>query len=313
MKILLISPNYFNLTQSISNELRNQGHELHLIFDRPYSRHIFFALSKKFPSLFNFFLRSYFLKKIKKKKFDLTLVITGDSLDSYVLRQIKSISNKMTLYLWDSLKNKAYIKNKLSFYDKVYSFDSQDTKKYKLNFLPLFFQKNISGNKKSLYDVSFIGTIHSSRLKILNDFVNEFSDKKKIYLYLYIKARWVKYYFLIFNKNLHPLITKNFFYQPLPASEYNLALKQSETVLDIHHPDQSGLTFRFMNALGMGKKIITTNFNIMEYDFYSPNNFYIYNRDSRALDNFIKSKINKKHLACIKKYEISNWIQTLIK
>ena len=38
--------------------------------------------------------------------------------------------------------------------------------------------------------------------------------------------------------------------------------KESEVILDINHPGQNGLTMRTFEALGAGKKLITTNTEI---------------------------------------------------
>ncbi|MEK5777604.1 lipopolysaccharide biosynthesis protein, partial [Acinetobacter nosocomialis] len=59
---------------------------------------------------------------------------------------------------------------------------------------------------------------------------------------------------------------------------------KSNIILDISHPGQSGLTMRTFEAIGAGKKLITTNTNIKEYPFYNANNIFIISRDELVLE-----------------------------
>ena len=45
-------------------------------------------------------------------------------------------------------------------------------------------------------------------------------------------------------------------------------VRSSRAVLDIQHFKQTGLTMRTLETLGAGKKLITTNPDVKEYDFY---------------------------------------------
>ncbi|MFH4210110.1 lipopolysaccharide biosynthesis protein, partial [Acinetobacter baumannii] len=59
---------------------------------------------------------------------------------------------------------------------------------------------------------------------------------------------------------------------------------KSNVILDISHPGQSGLTMRTFEAIGAGKKLITTNLNIKEYPFYNSDNIFIISRDKLVLE-----------------------------
>jgi hypothetical protein len=52
----------------------------------------------------------------------------------------------------------------------------------------------------------------------------------------------------------------------------------SNVILDIHHRNQSGLTIRTIEAIGLEKKIVTTNREIANYDFDDERNIFILDR-----------------------------------
>ena len=78
----------------------------------------------------------------------------------------------------------------------------------------------------------------------------------------------------------------------LPSEQLTAKLKQSKTVVDIQHPKQSGLTMRTIEMLGANKKMITTNADIQNYDFYHPNNICIVDRNNVVVPpEFIKDRM----------------------
>ena len=72
--------------------------------------------------------------------------------------------------------------------------------------------------------------------------------------------------------------------EPLPTQTVRKIYDTSRCVLDVEHGKQRGLTIRTIEMLGMGKKVITTNALIAQYDFYNPQNFFILDRENPVLD-----------------------------
>src|SRR5690606_2744456 len=52
-------------------------------------------------------------------------------------------------------------------------------------------------------------------------------------------------------------------------------IENSSVLLDIQKENQEGLSFRVFEALGYEKKLITTNKDIVNYDFYNPQNILV--------------------------------------
>src|SRR5690606_40375642 len=51
---------------------------------------------------------------------------------------------------------------------------------------------------------------------------------------------------------------------------------KANILIDIQNPVHQGLSFRIFEGIGYNKKVITTNSNVVNYDFYQPENFLIW-------------------------------------
>ena len=84
----------------------------------------------------------------------------------------------------------------------------------------------------------------------------------------------------------------------------------SSILLDIQKENQEGLSFRVFEALGYEKKLITTNKDIVNYDFYNPNNILIIDRENPHIPKtFLNTSYSTVSENIIKKYRRESWIQ----
>ena len=61
------------------------------------------------------------------------------------------------------------------------------------------------------------------------------------------------------------------------------------------------------------KKIITTNKNVLNYDFYREENIYYYDGEKIDFDNiFFKSDYVELDEELLKKYSLDNWLEKQI-
>ena len=76
---------------------------------------------------------------------------------------------------------------------------------------------------------------------------------------------------------------------------------------------QEGLTLRVLEALFYSKKLITNNKNIKKYDFYNPNNIFIWGvDDEKNLLNFINSDYITIEENILNRYSYDSWINRFI-
>lgn len=238
--------------------------------------------------------------------YDEIFVIKGNRLSILDMKVLKGNNPKalFKLYQWDSLKRFDGDKKILALFDRVYSFDRIDCQKHSFTFVPLFFRNKINRKNNYKYDVSFVGWLHFNRLELLTKMSVELAKVKRtynFYLFTGIKS-WFLLNILRGIKFIHR--------KTLNYSGYLQILNDSDAILDFHHPDQDGLTMRTIEALGANRKIITTNSDVKNYDFYKYNNIYILKDDSKVEDiiDFISQEFSEMPHELINKYSMDYWL-----
>lgn len=284
-KILIIAPEFFDYDFDIEKELRRRGADIYRLLDRPFQNIIFKLLCNLCPNIISYFLIPYYYLKIRKfkKSVDFIYVINGQTLHRFFLKYIKELYNPklMILYMWDSMENRPNALRCLSFYDRVLSFDPKSCREYSMEFRPLFFVPKHREKAKFdyKYDLAFVGTAHSDRYEIMSALKKSNSDKQ-IYSYLFLQSKIV--YLIrryIFSKYKGATI-RDFYYVPLKQSEVREIISDSYILLDIEHQRQKGLTIRCIDYINHNKKIITTNEEIKNYDFYLTGNILVIDRQN---------------------------------
>jgi hypothetical protein len=99
----------------------------------------------------------------------------------------------------------------------------------------------------------------------------------------------------------------------MPLSEVNDYINRSKVLLDINRLGQIGLTFRVFESLGLEKKLITTNADIKNYDFYNPNNILIIDEKNPVIPAaFFENEYEKIPESILQKYTLKGWTKTVI-
>ncbi|MEG6585028.1 hypothetical protein [Dendrosporobacter sp. 1207_IL3150] len=318
-RILFFSPRFFGYEMEVKKKLELMGNMVDFFDERPSNT----VLSKALLRINNKFLvqaiNTYYeeiIRKVRDKQYDYIFFIKGESVTSEILKRIRTIFNKakMILYLWDSIENIKNIDEKIQYFDDVFTFDLHDAKKFKdLKFRPLFYidEYKYQNSNNLAYDCCFIGTIHSDRYALIENIKHDLEAKGlSAFFYMFIPAKQLYYYLKIFNSSFRHTKSSDFNFKPLSFQEIKNTILLSKTVLDIQHPKQSGLTMRTIEMLGMRKKLITTNPNIKDYDFFNPNNILLVDRESPKIEcSFINGKYEKIDETIYDKYSLEFWIK----
>lgn len=98
----------------------------------------------------------------------------------------------------------------------------------------------------------------------------------------------------------------------MPYDQYIKLVYQSRVILDIVGTENYGLTYRPLEALFSGKKLLTNYEEIQEYDFYNKNNIFIYQDSLDGLGDFLKQPFIKIDESIINNYTIEAWIKRFI-
>ena len=319
-KILFFAPAFFNYEKMIADKMREMGAEVDMYDVRSVSSAFHRALLKIHPAIFHAHSKRYYQSIIEQnrgKNYDYILIIKCDMTPIGILKQFRREfpGAKICLYLYDSIKNIPRIRAKFPYFDALHSFDSKDCKRIpELKLRPLFFADEFRtrqcGKPDYQYDISFLGTIHSDRFKLVRQ-IQELAAKHdlKCYWFLYLQSHFMYRIYKVLKKEFKGVPESTFAFDKMSASAIAEIVEKSRIILDIQHPKQTGLTMRTIEMIGMNKKIITTNPAVREYDFYNPNNIAVVDRNDIRIDlEFLKSDYCPIPDDIYEKYSLRSWV-----
>ena len=326
MNILLITPNFFNYHKMMIEELEAMGHTVDWFDDRPSTNGWIKAVIRVKRSLIHYYIRLYFAKiekVVKEKKYDRFLLVSGQSLsfNESMIKEIRDLQPQaqFVLYQWDSIRNFPYIERMQKYFDRCYSFDRNDVGNNKrLIFKPLFYGKRfekIGAEKKKeyKYDFSFVGTAHPQKYRFVKEMSQQLSEIfPKRFIYYYFPSRIVFFYRKVMNPELKHAKYSEFHFDPLSGKTFVEVYANSKCVLDSTQAGQIGLTMRAIEAMGSKKKLITTNADIVNYDFYRPENVYVYNGTFDFSSSFFTKPYVPVDEKVYESYSLKNWLVEIL-
>ena len=322
-RILFIAlPGY---SKGMKEKMEDMGAEVIHINDKPKDTFLGKALGRLGLGFYENIINDYYaaeLSKIREKNFDYILIIRGEYTPKDSLERMRSYfpTAKMVLYMWDSLVNNKFIRAKWEYYDKVYTFDRIDYLNHKesIDFLPLFYYEDYlpkdTGGKEYKYDLSFIGTGHEDRVKIVKALALQLENKQRnVFSYFFFPHKLVYYLNKIKNPHFKYVRMEDVEFKQLPFEKLYEIYSQSKCVVDIESSKQNGLTMRTIEMIGLEKKLITTNKDIVHYDFFNPANIMILDRNDPVIDlEFIDKPYIPLDEKIRTKYSLHDWILNVL-
>ena len=314
MKITIISFDNWGFNNHIATNLINIGHTVqhidfsNFIYKYPSSLHRYgnFILKTVFKkNLKNIHYGNEILKKLKENDDiqDIILTIKGDFIDPKSILEFKKYSKRSIAYFNDSTTRCPKIKRVIANFDEVYSFEKDDCINYNLKFITNWIytlaQKK---NQHADYQIFNISS-KDKRSPVLSKITSILKEKN------------INYKIIIFDKentDRDPNIEYTSEYISLP--DVNNYIHNTQVLLDINRKGQKGLTFRVFESLGLEKKLITTNADIKNYDFYNPNNILIIDEKKPNIPvAFFNNNYEKISEEILKKYTLDSWISQVLK
>lgn len=313
-KVLFIGIGFYDYDIIIRQAIEKLGFEVDYFCETPKGFFYSFANYLKLNSISQTFRNNHSMNIANAcgNDYSYIFVIKGDCITHEALNiiQQKNKNAKTVLYLWDSIKRMPNYKNIQGFFMSIYSFDRVDCiNNKKIKFKPLFYRSEYKINNKQnnfIYDLFFIGWAHSDRAILLKE------------IDLKLQSQDLKTKFLIFVGKAAYYISKPIrairimtIQKPISTKDIAQYCSESRAILDIAHPLQTGLTMRTIEVLfGIGRKLITTNKDIINYDFYNKNNILIINRDNLDIPkDFFKSNFIIYPDDLRDSFFIENWVK----
>lgn len=322
-KILFFSVQTFNLEVEIKNKLEELGAKVTYYDERPANTNFIKGIIRLKRSLVQKRINYYYKKillDITKIQFDYLFVNRGEIIPTFFFEEFKKTQTKckFIFYTWDSISNQSHPLNILHYFDRKFTFDSDDALKYKINFRPLFFLDGYKSIKnlaplQSKYNLLFLGTAHSDRYGISKEVIN-YCDQNRLtsFCYYYMHGKLVYLYKKIFDKSFKDFDFKKLSFKSLTTQQILELYKNSDVILDINHPGQKGLTMRTFESIGACKKMITTNIEIKKYSFYNPNNIFVIDREKIQIPiSFFKLDYEEISKEIYDRISIEGWINCL--
>lgn len=310
----MLIPAYMGLWKPIVDELKLQGYDVHIVFDACSLENdynfpwlgIRDRLIRQFKSvLTGGVYRGLWTKKLKsdpdiEQYYDVFFCVNGCCLDGMLFKMIekKNPHIRKILYLWDNSAFYGYYKYAHRF-DRVITYDLEDSKQFHVEFLPFYWVPQEGNSNSYKYTISMVGTNHSNRLNIVKSVDSQIQNMGGGY-------------FKILDKALPEdrFIT----HKEVSQKELLTIMSQSNCILDTDRASQTGTTPRLIWALAMGKKIITTNTNIVKMPFYSKEQFLIIDRDNPVLDiDFVLKPFKGEIHPYVDSLRIDRWVKKMLK
>ncbi len=323
-RVLLVAlPGY---PTGIIRQMEALGACVDYINDKPNDGFICKTLGRLQIAIYQKVIDKYYFKRIDELKcnhYDYILVIRGEYTTINALIRMKDVfpEAKRVLYMWDGLhkQNTKGMEKKWDYYDKVYTFDRIDYEenKSKLSFLPLYYygeylpkdtkESNAADFK---YDVSFIGTGHADRVKVVKEVMKQCKKNgKKTFQYTFMPHFLVYLKNKLLNRDFRGVKKSEVHFQMLSFEQLYKVYSDSRCIVDVENPGQHGLTMRSIETIGLKRKFITTNKDIVNYDFYNPNNIMVIDRIKPVVDvSFFEKPYEELPCDIYEKYSLKNWV-----
>lgn len=326
-RMLLIAPVFFGYYREILKEAEGIGMKVQYICDAPSNTNFSKALGRVNKNLVKGSTKKYFehnvLPLIEVEKFDYVFVVAGMTF-SFTPDMVKKIREsqpnaKFVMYQWDSEKNLPYSTHIHQYFDRLVSFDRFDCiRNSKYVFLPLFYIKRYADlrpieNVDAKYDCAYIGTAHPQKYRDVSDMAEQLTLKwKRQFIYHYMPSKLKYLYHKLTAVEFRKVKLSNFETQKMSTDAVMQIFEQSRCILDAPQAGQTGLTIRTIECLGAKRKLITTNPDIVNYDFYKEENIYVYNGKFDFSSKFFTEPYKALSSELYDKYALKSWLQEVL-
>jgi hypothetical protein len=323
--ILLTCPETFGYGIAVKEKLIQMGAYVSLFDERPGNGLLAKGLIRINKDLIKTEISKHYdqiAKEIEGKEFDIILMLNPEALPISFIQMCKSRwgSALYVTFLWDSVTNRPRSIEYAPFCDRTFIFDRDDAKSNNFNFKSLFYldvYSSVRQNPQPIdYDLCFIATLHSDRYAIAKE-VKNWCDRQGLrsFFYFFMQNRVLYYFNKVQGKGVTAPLSEVSF-TTMSTAEIVQIVASSKVVLDIQHPKQNGLTMRTIESIGSGKKLITTNSKIKDYDFYNPENITVIDRSNptEVLDlNFFLNDPFAVPEEILESYSIGGWLTDILR
>lgn len=306
-KILIIGPPSLGYLTKISEELEQyEDVENTLIEIDRFSfkyRNTFHRIQNAFSKLLfkrnlkKEYVNTYIIDEANKKEhYDIIFTIRPDLLKETTLTFLKSKTDSLQAFYYDSTRRFPAKIPIIPLFDKVYSYDRLDAERYNLEFLTnyIYSESNVNNHTYQFFNIS--------------TFDYRFATIEKLAEYIQSKG-WSKKIMVLGDDELKSSFL-TVIHEQIPVDQVGKLIEQSKIIIEVQRKEQIGLSFRVFEALGHRKKLVTTNADVVNYDFYNPQNILVVDEDDIQIpESFVNSDYVPVDEDILDHYRLKNWVK----
>lgn len=235
---------------------------------------------------------------------DFALVICPGDLTDDELACLRGKVGRLVAYQWMGLRKRPGVKDKRSFFDAFYVFDPEDVAEgfeLRENFwfdhlaeppavthppVDAYFLGSYDPRASSL--IALAGRINGLGLSLRMIMAGSFRGPRPNISGVSFPRVGVMY-----SDNLDHV-------------------RSAKVILDVHNEDvHDGLSFRVFEALGAGRKLVTTNKQVIYKDFYHPDNVHLLTDDDTSLADFFSRPMTQIDQTVRIRYGFKAWVSSI--
>ena len=246
----------------------------------------------------------------KHSSFDYALFIRSDVYPDSFLKEIKQKSSLFINYQWDAVSRFPAALKQIDLFDRFYVFDPNDLSHFPNKLYPAtsFYFDHIPPTLSDSMsgDIYFLGAHREDRKEQIIRFCQDAEQ-----------VGW-KLNFQISYPN-HPEAPKEYpvnnirFHKGISYRQNIINAQNCQVLADFVISSHKGLSLRTFEAIGYQKKLITTNSEVLKYDFYHSNNIYVWDGENLdGIDQFLAKPYISLTSEIIEKYSFGNWIKYIL-
>lgn len=321
-KILFIAPKFFGYEKHILEAMKTLGATVYYRSDKPSENSWAKMLLRLFPKLVWIIADRIYTKWViglELQDCDVIFIVKGEAISPAFLEFLRKryIHAKFVFYMWDSIANVQHTEDKFALFDSISSFDPLDCKLFpNIRYRPLFFIDHYQqeAHEQSDPGLFFFGTLNGDRPKVLARVVGALDKDVRFDYGLFVRSKLELYLRRLIDSSFKVIEPNRLMFAAIPASEIKRRMSSCNCVLDVEHPNQSGLTMRTFEVLASGKKLITTNQSIRNEPFFDASNICVIDRTRPVISkDFVFMPFKPMQASFFENYSLVGWLKEVLR
>lgn len=323
-KVLLLCSSFFGYRDKVAQAFRSSGDIVDCFADRPSESVAFKSVGRMSYRFVEPLIAKHarvLEERLSSGAYDRLVYLGGMSFcfSRAQFSRIRSASpgTEFVAGLWDALRNCQRFGRCCDLFDEVYSFEPDDCEKFGLRLRPLFYLDEYTNLPLEPeggfdYDACFVGSVHQpSKFEAVRGICDELEAQGlRVFRYFFMPSKSVE----LLRKSAHHAYRRvRFERSPLPAARVAKVYAASKAIIDSPQAGQKGLTIRTLEAVGARRKLITTNHEVLRYDFSRYGDVAVWGGSSGNIaSEFFTRSYRELPLDIYESYSIDSFAATLL-